>query len=154
MNNRMCGFSLEHNSPNVLEPKKMTAHTLNSYIVLKDGIPNIVGGTPGGDDQVQVNLQVLVNILDYKMNVQEAIEAPRWSSKPGTIPGEELGPYELWIENRIATETFRNLIRKGHMLKVLDGWVFGSAQVITIDSKNDVIMGGADPRRDGYAVGY
>lgn len=153
LNNRMCAFSLEKNHPNALEPSKKTAHTLNSYIITKNGDLQLVGGTPGADDQVQVNLQVIANILDFQMNVQEAIESPRWSSRPGTMPGEGNGPYELWIEDRIPAEVRRTLAEKGHIVKKAGGWSFGGAQVIVVNQMNKVLMGGADPRRDGYVIG-
>jgi gamma-glutamyltranspeptidase/glutathione hydrolase len=114
----------------------------------------MLGGTPGADDQVQVNLQVIANVLDYKMNVQEAIEAPRWSSRPGTAPGDEKSPYELWIEDRVPISVRYQLKEKGHNVKTTSGWSFGGAQAIVIDQRNSILMGGADPRRDGYAVGY
>jgi gamma-glutamyltranspeptidase/glutathione hydrolase len=153
LNNRMYGFSLQSNHPNRLEPGKKTAHTLNTYMVMDDGELFMVGGTPGADDQVQVNLQVIANVLDYRMNVQGAIESPRWSSRPGTTPGEETRPYELWIEDRIPSDIRDLLVEKGHDVKTADGWAFGGVQAILIDRENRTLMGGADPRRDGYAIG-
>jgi len=153
LNDRMTGFSLEKDHPNRLEPGKKTAHTLNTYIIMKGEDLFMLGGTPGADDQVQVNLQVIVNILDYKMNVQQAIEAPRWSSKPGTAPAEEKSPYELWVEERIPIDIRDQLTKKGHKVKVTGEWSFGGSQAIVIDHDNMVLMGGADPRRDGYAIG-
>lgn len=154
LNNRMCAFSLERRHPNSLEPGKKTAHTLNSYIITKNGRMEMLGGTPGADDQVQVNLQVMTNVLDFQMNVQEAIEAPRWSSRPGTAPGDEDIPYELWIEDRIPAEIRDGLSAKGHTVKVAGGWSFGGAQAIVLDPANKAMHGGADPRRDGYAIGW
>lgn len=154
MNNRMCGFSLAKDHPNRLEPEKRTAHTLNSYIITKNDDLWMVGGTPGADDQVQVNLQVITNVIDYQMNVQEAIEAARWSSKPGTAPREENDPYELWVEDRIPEKVRQQLAAKGHAVRVGEAWSFGGSQAITIDQRNRVFMGGADPRRDGYAIGW
>jgi gamma-glutamyltranspeptidase/glutathione hydrolase len=154
LNDRMTGFSLEKDHPNRLEPGKKTAHTLNTYIIMKGEDLFMLGGTPGADDQVQVNLQVIVNILDYEMNVQEAIEAPRWSSKPGTVPAEEKALYELWVEDRIPIDIRDQLTKRGHNVKVTGSWSFGGSQAIVIDHNNMVLMGGADPRRDGYAIGW
>jgi len=154
MNDRMCGFSLAKDHPNRLQPGKRTAHTLNSYILTKNENLWMLGGTPGADDQVQVNLQVIANVIDYQMNVQQAIEAPRWSSKPGTAPGEENDPYELSVENRIPENVRHQLAAKGHNVRVAEAWSFGGSQAIVIDQKNGVFIGGADPRRDGYAIGW
>jgi gamma-glutamyltranspeptidase/glutathione hydrolase len=154
LNNRMSAFSLKSDHPNRLDPKKKTTHTLNTYMIMRDDSLFMVGGTPGVDDQVQTNLQVIANILDYQMNVQEAIEAPRWSSRPGTMPGEENQPYELLIEDRILPRVRDDLVKKGHNVKVRDGWSFAGAQAIVLDQSNKVLMGGADPRRDGYAIGW
>ena len=153
-NNRLSAFSLKSDHPNRLDPKKKTVHTLNSYMIMRDDSLFLVGGTPGADDQVQTNLQVIANILDYGMNVQEAIEAPRWSSRPGTMPGEENLPYELHVEDRISPQVRDGLVKKGHDVKVSGGWSFAGAQAIIIDQSNKVLMGGADPRRDGYAIGW
>ena len=154
LNNRLSAFSLKSDHPNRLDPEKKTVHTLNSYMIMRDDSLFMVGGTPGADDQVQTNLQVIANILDYGMNVQEAIEAPRWSSRPGTMPGEENLPYELHVEDRISPQVRDGLVKKGHDVRVGGGWSFAGAQAIIIDQSNKVLMGGADPRRDGYAIGW
>ncbi len=154
LNNRLSAFSLKSDHPNRLDPEKKTVHTLNSYMIMRDDSLFMVGGTPGADDQVQTNLQVIANVLDYGMNVQEAIEAPRWSSRPGTMPGEENLPYELHVEDRISPQVRDGLVKKGHDVKVSGGWSFAGAQAIIIDQSNKVLMGGADPRRDGYAIGW
>ncbi|MBI2184388.1 MAG: gamma-glutamyltransferase [Thaumarchaeota archaeon] len=152
--NRLSAFSLDRKKVNHLEPGKKPAHTLNTYMVFKDQRPSLVGGTPGLDDQVQTNAQVLMNILDFGMNVQEAIEAPRWSSRPGSMPGDEAKPYELWLEDRYPGDTVLELQKRGHKLKTVSGWAFGGEEVIGVDQEQGVLMGGADPRRDGYAVGW
>ncbi len=154
LNNRMTAFYLADDHPNRLEPGKRTAHTLNTYVIQKNGEIYMVGGTPGADDQVQVNLQVMTNVLDYHMNVQEAIEAPRWSSKPGTTPGEESHSYELLIEDNMPAEVCDRLTRKGHNVKTGGGRFFGGSQAIIMDTERGIMMGGADPRRDGYAIGW
>jgi gamma-glutamyltranspeptidase/glutathione hydrolase len=154
LNNRMISFSLAADHVNRLEPGKKTAHTLNNYMVFKEDRPFMLGGTPGADDQVQTNLQVIANVTDYGMSIQQAIEAPRWSSRPGTAPTEEAHPYELWVEKRITPEVRTALAGKGHRVKVVDGWSIGGAQGIVIDQTRRVLMGGADPRRDGYAIGW
>ena len=77
LNNRVGrGFSLVEGHPNVLEPGKRTMHTLNAYMVFQDDAPYMVGGTPGGDRQVQWNAQVIANVIDHGMDPQEAVSAP------------------------------------------------------------------------------
>lgn len=79
LNNRMNGFCLKNTHPNVLQAGKRPVHTLNTYMVLRDGVPVLVGGTPGGPSQVQWNFQVLSDLLDLEMGVERAAAAPRWS---------------------------------------------------------------------------
>ena len=87
LNNRAGrGFSLQEGHPNVVAPGKRTMHTLNAYMCLRDGGAWLVGGTPGGDQQTQVNTQIVTTMVDQGLSVREAVEAPRWFSFPGTDP--------------------------------------------------------------------
>jgi gamma-glutamyltranspeptidase/glutathione hydrolase len=109
MNNRMRGFSLDAASPNVLAPGKHTMHTLNTYLVFRDGpdgqrVPYIVGNTPGADYQVQTNLQVITGIIDYGLDPQAAVDAPRWGDTGG----------ELQLERGVPPETQHELALRGH----------------------------------------
>jgi gamma-glutamyltranspeptidase/glutathione hydrolase len=160
-NNRMTGFSLDPNSPNRLEPGKRTAHTLNAYAVTRPGDAAsggrerlaFVGGTPGADIQVQSNLQVICNVIDFGMNPQEAIEAPRWQHGPsvGGGPGEE----SLAIEDRLPATVQEELARRGHALTPLGAWEHGSSyQLIAVDPDTGAYFGGSDPRCDGHAAGF
>ena len=79
LNDRMGCFSLDPNSPNRLAPGKRPVQTLNSWMLLQDGTPQVVGGTPGSFCQVQTNLQLVSNLIDLGMPVQAAIDAPRWT---------------------------------------------------------------------------
>ena len=89
LNNRAGrGFSLDPDHPNCIAPGRRTMHTLNAYMVHRDGQPWLVGGTPGGDQQAQWNTQMISNIIDHGMSLQESAEAPRFHSFPGTDPGE------------------------------------------------------------------
>jgi gamma-glutamyltranspeptidase/glutathione hydrolase len=151
-NNRMTGFSLEPSSPNFLTPGKRTAHTLNAYLITKDDNLAWVGGTPGGDIQVQSNLQVISNVIDFGMNPQQAIEAPRWQHLWG--PGMSDGGI-LEIEDRNSTETAAELQQRGHQVRMIGPWAHGSAyQLIAVDEESQSYMGGSDPRTDGHAAGY
>ncbi|MBI2351394.1 MAG: gamma-glutamyltransferase family protein [Deltaproteobacteria bacterium] len=153
MNNRLCSFLLDPSKANSLRPGKRPAHTLNSYMVFRKGEFFAVGGTPGNDDQPQSNVQILVNLLDRELDPQAAIEAPRWSHMPGTPPRLEL-PEELSLEEGFAPELISGLEKKGHKVKVVGRWSFGAAQVIARDPDTGTWLGGADPRREGYAIGW
>ena len=154
LNNRLAAFFLDPSHPNALAPGKRTAHTLNTYMVFRDERPFLVGGTPGADDQVQVNFQVICNLIDHGMSLQEAIEAPRWSSVPGTLPGEMTDPYELRLENRFPDSVVEGLRQRGHSVKLASAWGFGSESAVMLDPETGVLYGGSDPRRDGYAAGW
>ena len=144
---------LNPSKANALKPGKRPAHTLNSYMVFRNGEFFAVGGTPGNDDQPQSNVQILYNLLDRDMDPQAAIEAPRWSHMPGTPPRLEL-PEGLSLEEGFAPEVGAGLQQRGHKVKVVGRWSFGAAQVIVRDAVDGTWMGGADPRREGYAIGW
>lgn len=158
-NNRMTGFSLDPASPNVLAPGKRPAHTLNAYLLTRetpDGAALAwVGGTPGGDVQVQSNLQVICNVVDFGLNPQEAIEAPRWQHG-GTVPAPGQPPAEtLSIEERVAPEVRAELAHRGHTVSAIGGWAHGSSyQLIAVQPETGVYLAGSDPRCDGHAAGY
>lgn len=154
LNNRLAAFFLDPTHPNALAPGKRTAHTLNTYMVFREGRPFLVGGTPGADDQVQVNFQVICNLIDHGMSLQEAIEAPRWSSTPGTMPDERTAPYELRVESRFPAHVIEGLRQRGHNVIPAPPWSFGSVKAALLDPESGVLYGGSDPRRDGYAVGW
>lgn len=155
LNNRAGrGFSLQPGHPNILAPGKRTMHTLHCYAVTRaDGTLAFVGGTPGGDQQPQWNMQAISNILDYGMSPQEAVEAPRWTSFPGTDPANLPNPYEVRIERRFPDETLMELRRRGHSVHALAEWgAGGSAQIIAWE--DGICYGGSDPRTEGVALGF
>ncbi len=153
MNNRLCSFGLDPSKANSLAPGKRPAHTLNTYMVFREGQFFVAGGSPGADDQPQTNLQVLHNLLDLGLDPQSAVEAPRWSHQPGTPPRDKL-PEELRVENGFDPAVIEALRKKGHKVSIVDRWSFGSAKVIVRDSETGTLMAGADPRREAYALGY
>jgi gamma-glutamyltranspeptidase/glutathione hydrolase len=153
MNNRLCSFGLDPRKANALAPGKRPAHTLNTYMILRDGELFAAGGSPGADDQPQTNLQVIHNLLDHEMNPQSAVEAPRWSHMPGTPPRDKL-PEELRMEDGFAPDLVEALRKKGHTISVVDRWSFGSAKVIVRDTATGTWMAGADPRREAYALAW
>ena len=150
------GFSLEAGHPNVIEPGKRTMHTLNCYMGFRDGQPVIVGGTPGGDFQVQCNLQVLSNLIDFGMDPQEAVEAPRWWSFPGTDPASVNTPMELRLESPLVGGGLsESLSAKGHKVVHRQPHVKdGKVQLIVRNPDTGVLSGASDPRGDGQAAAW
>jgi gamma-glutamyltranspeptidase/glutathione hydrolase len=146
LQNRGKDFSLDSAHPNCIESHKRPYHTLSPCMILKGERPFMVLGTPGADGQTQSLLQVIVNIIDFDADVQEAVESPRWRSNPGN---------NLLIESRFPSRVIEGLKAKGHQIELLPGFssICGGAQGIVIDLENRALMGGADPRRQAYAIG-
>ena len=156
LNNRVGrGFSLIEGDPNIFAPGKKTMNTLNCYMVTNaGGEPVAVGGTPGGDGQPQWNLQVLTALIDGGLDVQAAVEAPRWSIWPGTDPADRPNPFELRIETRVEPSTLDHLADLGHRVKASGDWNGGGvAQLIVRHPGTRVLAGGSDPRVEGFALG-
>ncbi len=124
-------------------------------IVMKDGKLAFVFGSPGGETIGQTEFQMLVNLIDFGLPVQEAIEAPRFAldAKPNFYkPGAAI---TVDIENRVGADVVAALRAKGHTVNVLPGWgSLGHMQTIKIDQQTGAITAGGDPRRTGYAMGY
>jgi len=153
MNNRLCSFGLDPNKANSLKPGKRPAHTLNTYMLFRGDEVFGVGGSPGADEQPQTNFQIIHDLVDLQMDPQSAVEAPRWSHQPGTAPRDQL-PEALRMEEGFDAQTLDGLRQRGHRISTVDRWSFGSAKVIVRDRENGCWLGGADPRRVGYALGY
>jgi len=153
LNNRLCSFGLDPSKANSLKPGKRPAHTLNTYMVFRGGEVFAVGGSPGADEQPQTNFQIIHDLIDLQMDPQSAVEAPRWSHQPGTPPRDQL-PEVLRMEEGFDQATLDGLRKKGHKVSLVERWSFGSAKVIVRDRENGCWLGGADPRRVGYALGY
>jgi gamma-glutamyltranspeptidase / glutathione hydrolase len=161
LNNRMTYWHLQADHPDGLQPGKRVRHTMNPVMVFKqeNGKRNLilVCGTPGADTQVQTNLQVLTHVLDFGMTVTEAVEAPRWRHTQN--PTESTLPHtcndELILEGRFPEKTRSGLARRGHVLNIIGDWeATGSEMMIQIDPESGALFGAADPRRDGYAIGW
>ena len=162
LNNRMTYWHLDPDHVDCLAPGKRVRHTMNPVMVFapSDEGPErlrLVLGTPGADTQVQANLQVISHVLDFGMNVAEAVEAPRW--KDNQNPLESAIPHEcedeLLIEGRFPAATVRELASLGHRVRVIEPWagVTGREMMIEVDPGSGALMGAADPRFDGYAIG-
>ena len=157
LNNRMTYWHLEENHPNCLMPGKRVRHTMNPVIVTKDSKPVLACGTPGADTQVQTNLQLVTYVLDFGMTPQEAVSSPRWRSLQN--PMESTIPHtcsnHLQLETRFSSNTQEGLAQKGHELQLVGDWGGpGSAQMIQVHAESGALIGGSDPRTDGYAVTY
>ncbi len=143
-NNRMRGFDLDPKSPNCLAPGKRPVHTLNTYLVQKDGQPILAGGTPGAHWQVQTNLQVLTNVLDWGMDVEQAVFQPRFTL------GDQLATDNpvVTVESRVGEETMQGLRALGHQVEPIGPWESGGAvQLIARDPSSGVYRGAAEVRR-------
>lgn len=154
LNNRAGrGFPLAEGHPNCIAPGKRTMHTLMPFMAVRGGIPVLAWGTPGGDGQPQWSGQVFVNIVDGGLTVQQAIEAPRWMSFPGTDPANLHAPFELRLEEGYPDATVAQLESLGHAVRPMGEMESGgAAQVIML--ADGVYVGGSDPRVDGCAIGY
>jgi len=146
-------YSLVRGEANALEPGKRPRSTLQSTLIMKDGQPYAILGSPGGDDQVMRTMQTLINMIDFGMNIQQAIEAPRWSSSafPASPFPHTMHPGDLAVEARIPEATQQALISRGHKLRVTPAWSLGSNAGIVLDASTGVLSAGADPRVDAYA---
>ena len=149
-------FSLVAGHSNALEPGKRPRSTLQSTIILKDGKPFLATGSPGGDDQCMRTMQTFLNIAEFGMNVQQAIEAPRWSTRsfPMSYWPHTMYPGEVTVESRVPVSVQEALKKKGHKLKVGGTWVLGLNAAILFDQTSGVLSAGADPRCDAYALAW
>jgi gamma-glutamyltranspeptidase/glutathione hydrolase len=146
-------YSLVRGEANALEPGKRPRSTLQSTLVMKDGQPYAIMGSPGGDDQVMRTMQTLINVIDFGMNIEQAIESARWSSRsfPASPFPHTMHPGDMSVEARIPESTQKALIARGHKLRVAPAWSLGSNAGIIVDAKTGVLSAGADPRVDAYA---
>jgi gamma-glutamyltranspeptidase/glutathione hydrolase len=146
-------YSLEPGHANALAPGKRPRSTLQSTLVMKDGQPHMILGSPGGDDQIMRTMQTLLNMIEFGMNVQQAIEAPRWATRgfPASPFPHTMYPGDLSVEARVAESVRQALIAKGHKLRASGAWTMGANAAIVVDSKTGVLSAGADPRTDAYA---
>ena len=148
-------FSLEEGHANKFEPGKRPFHTIIPAFITKDGEPWISFGVMGGSMQPQGHAQIVINIIDFGMNLQEAGDAPRirhgGSSQPTGSKMTNGGT--VFLESGISYETLRSLMKKGHGIEWTTGG-FGGYQAIMWDKKNRVFFGASESRKDGQAVGY
>ena len=156
LHSRGAMFSLHAGHPNVLAPGKRPFHTIIPAFMGRGDTPQMAFGVMGGDMQPQGHVQVVVNLVDFAMNLQEAGDAPRFyhtdSSEPtGTVMTDG---GTLHLESGIATDVRRALIRRGHRLVETTGTVYGGYQAVWRDPVTGVLFGATESRKDGLALGY
>lgn len=156
LQNRGALFALDEQHLNRLEPHKRPFHTIIPAMVTKEGKPWFCFGVMGGDMQPQGHVQVLVNLIDFGMNVQEAGDAARvrhlGSAEPTGTPADPQGG-TVTVESGISDETIDRLKALGHrVVRAKSG--YGGYQGILLDPVHGALHGGTDPRKDGCAVGY
>jgi gamma-glutamyltranspeptidase len=153
LQNRSAYFSLDSRHPNRLEPGKIPLHTLIASMAKRDGKLCTVLGCMGADGQPQIQLQLYAAMTDFGLDIQEAIEMPRFLSGRFGL-GEARDT--LHLEGRFPEETLAALTQRGHIIERWAAWneMAGHAQGITIDPMSGIRSGGADPRSDGAAIGY
>jgi gamma-glutamyltranspeptidase/glutathione hydrolase len=157
LNNRMAYWHLDPAHPNYLRPGRRVRHTMNPPMALKDGKLWAVFGTPGADNQVQINFQIMTAMADHGLDPQQAAEMPRWTSN---VPGQYAnyphdGPDVLTMERRFPEDVRRELARRGHPVDTV-GDLEGpcSVEIIRHDAASNMLLAGSDPRRDGWALAW
>ncbi len=144
---RAQSFLLVEGSPNELAGGKRPRITLSPTLVTRGGQPYLVLSTPGGDNQDQALLQVLLNVLDFGMNAQRAVEAPRFQTRHlvSSFDNHGMNPGDLLLDERIPQETVTELAARGHKTSVRPRFASGAAPVIVRIAPDGVIEAGADP---------
>jgi gamma-glutamyltranspeptidase/glutathione hydrolase len=145
---RMQTFYLDESHANALRPGKRPRTTLTPSLATRDGKPFLSFGTPGGDQQDQWTLQFFINVIDFGMGVQEAIEAPRFSTAhfPSSFYPHNSMPGVVRLEDRIDKDVADELVARGHRVVIRPSWCEGHVLGIRFDPARRLLEGGADPR--------
>jgi gamma-glutamyltranspeptidase/glutathione hydrolase len=148
-------FSLDDNHFNVYKPNKRPFHTIIPAFITKDDNPFVSFGLMGGAMQPQGHAQIVINLIDFEMNLQEAGDAPRIRHQSQEQPtgGKMVDGGELALENGINYKEIRELMKRGHKI-IYDLGSFGGYQAIMIDYLNKIYYGASESRKDGNAIGY
>ena len=149
-------FTLKEGLANTYAPFKRPFHTIIPGFVMKNCVPWLSFGNTGGGIQPLVQVQILMNLIDFGLNTQEAGDAPRidhrGNSEPTGMPVKL--PGRITLESGFQFETIRQLMTVGHQI----GWalpdMYGGYQAIKFDAQNKVYVGASDSRKDGHAAGY
>ena len=145
LNNILKWMDRDPGSPNVLRPGRKAGTMMSPTHAFRDGVFHVSVGTPGSYGILHTTPQMLLNVLEFGMNIQEAIEAPRVRVYRDRL---------VDAESRISPETRAGLVERGHDVHAIDdwSWIVGGGQGIVRDPESGALMAGADPRRDGYAL--
>ncbi len=152
LHSRGSHFSTDPSHANCVAPRKRPFHTLIAALVTRDARPVLGLATMGSEGQAMFHLQVLTNVLDFGMEIQEALERPRVLM--GRFRPEEPGGDVLWLEGRIPKRAVTGLVRRGHRVEVVSDFFHRMGHAHGIVVRDGTCMGGADPRGDGMALGY
>lgn len=155
LNNRMAYFGLDEDDVNVVRPGKRVRQTINPALALKDGKPYMVFGTPGADTQPQAQLQFFLNVAEFDMNVQQALEeraVVSTSFKSSYYPHAAAGT--LLVPATLPRHVLDELAAMGHTLDIRNVRGVGSVKAIIIHPRTGVLMGGVSPTRDSYVMAY
>jgi gamma-glutamyltranspeptidase / glutathione hydrolase len=149
-------YSLVPGHANALAPGKRPRSTLQGTLVVKDGKPLFVTGSPGADDQCMRTIQTLINIIDFGMDMQRAIEAPRWATRsfPASPFPHTMYPNDLSLENRIPETVKADLEKRGHKVAMKGGWSMNDSAGVLIDWNTNTVTAGADPRTTAVALAW
>ncbi len=157
LHNRGAYFSTAAGHPNVYAGGKRPLHTLSPPMFLRDGRPEIVFGTMGGDGQPQIQVQFLHNLVERGLDVQRALDEPRWIYGRPSIPGRPdiVSADTVVVESRLPQDVVAGLERRGHRVATIGPYdnAMGHANAIVIDRARGTLAGGADPRADSAALG-
>src|SRR5687767_1054369 len=155
LNNRMAYYGLDEDDVNVLRPGKRVRQTINPALALKDGKPYMVFGTPGADTQPQAQMQFFLNVAEFGMNVQQALEQEyivSTSFKSSYYPHAAEG--KLQVPATLPKHVLDELAAMGHKLDIRNVRGVGSVKAIVIHPRTGVLMGGVSPTRDSYVMAY
>lgn len=156
LNNRLGrGAYLVDGHPNEVRPRRRPLHTLNAWLATDSaGLLAHVGNTPGGDGQVQWNMQLISHLVDHGLDPAEAVGAPRFTVYPGSDANTVGAPAELICESRLGEPVLAGLGAAGHRVRRVGPWAAGGgALVVSVDHALGCLSGAADPRQDGVALG-
>jgi gamma-glutamyltranspeptidase/glutathione hydrolase len=147
LNNFLFWAELDPASPVVIAPNKRMGTRMAPVAILRDEELFAMLGTPGSFGIPQTTTQMISNLIDHEFNIQAAIEAPRIRTYAGTT---------IDIEDRVPEAVRAELTRRGHDLRLIGDWSagVGGGQGFMIDPDSGALLGGADPRRDGYAIAF
>jgi gamma-glutamyltranspeptidase/glutathione hydrolase len=149
-------YSLVPGHANALEPGKRPRSTLQGTLVMKDGQPYLATGSPGADDQCMRTIQTLLNMVDFGMNAQQAIEAPRWATRsfPASPFPHTMYPGDLSLENRIPDSVRAALADRGHKVAMRAPWSMNDSAAITVEADTGTVSAAADPRTTATALAW